>query len=307
MKRIIGLAAFVVLFINVGCTPVRSPAALDLVPASAVAVAEVRWQEALGHPILKQMAQLPPSLADVGRLDLAIDALDTVVVFSRSFSATEGETAILKGANLGSLFTVAASAGGWQQVPLAGMTAFFAPSPSNTAAAAIDDSLLVAGSRESVRAFGNSSRALGGFAAKAEFAEVGKAFTDPSPVRFMVSWPTEMVDRSRMTVAASAGLMKFAGYGFLGSVIERLGIGRAYVVRLTPEGSDVRVTVAGVMQDEDTAATVSGGLSLVKGLASLLPASARQAQPDPSSTLTVERTGAVVWVGLVVSASGLRQ
>lgn len=307
MKRIIEVVAIGVLCADGGCTPVKSPAALDLVPTGAVAVAEVRWQEARAHPILKQLAHLPPSLADVVRLDLASNALDTVVVFSRSFSATERETAILKGENLGSLFTVAASAGGWQQVPLAGMTAYFAPSPSDAAAAAIDESLVVAGSRESVRTFGSAPRALGGFAAKAEFADVGKAFTDLSPVRFMVSWPTEMVDRSRMTVAASAGLMKFAGYGVMGSIIERFGIGRAYVVRLTPEGSDVRFSVAGVMQDEDSAATVSGGLSLLKGLASLLPASARQGQPDPSATLTVERTGAVVWVSAVVSEGGRRQ
>lgn len=307
MTRVIGLAALGVLFTIVGCTPVKSPAALDLVPAGAVAVAEVRWQEAIGHPILKQMAQLPPSLAEVARLDLEINALDSVVVFSRSFSTTEGETAILKGANLGSRFTAAATAGGWQQVPLAGMTAYFAPSPSNAAATAIDDSLLVAGSRESVREFGNSPPSLGAFASKSEFADVGQAFTDLSPVRFMVSWPTEMVDRSRVTVAASAGLMKFAGYGFMGSVIERLGIGRAYVVRLTPEGNDVRFNIAGVMHDEDTAAAVSGGLSLLRGLNSLLPASPRQGRPDPSSTLTVERTGAVVWVGLVMSENGLRQ
>jgi hypothetical protein len=306
MKILCGAAAVAMLGCSVGCAPSKSPEPLDLVPASAVAVADVRWRDARAHTVLKPMAELPPTLADLTRLDVPLDALESVVFFNRSLSEAAAETVILKGTGLGSRFVTAAGAAGWQPMPLADTTAYFAPGPGDAAALAVDDHILVAGSREAVKAFGSAPRTLGAFVSKPEFMTVAKAFADPSPVRMMVAWPAETLDRSRAAVATSAALMKFAGLGLTGSIVERLGIGRAYVIRLAPDGNDVRVNLAGVLEDEDTAATVAGGLSLLKAIAGLIPPAARQGQPDPTASLTVERTGAVVWVGLRVSESGLR-
>lgn len=305
MRRAVLPLALSGLFAIFGCTREQSLVApLALVPGDAVAAVEFRWREARANPTLKQIAEFPQSLAEVASLGLSIDAIESVVVFSRSLSATASETVIMTAPTLGSRFTAAADANGWQSVLLNGVTAYVPPGHSNAAAAAIGDSLPVAGSRESVQQFASSPRTLGKFVAKTEFADVREALADTSPVRFAVAWPTDVADRSRVAIAASAGLMKLAGWSAVGSVVERLGIGRAYVVRVRPEGSGLRFNVAGVMQDEDTAATVSGGLSILKGFASLIPASVRQGQPDPTATLTIERTGAVVWVGMVMSDNG---
>jgi hypothetical protein len=288
------------LFAVFGCAPASSLVApLDLVPADAVAAVEFRWRDSRANPTLKQIAELPQSLAEVERLGVSMDAIESVVVFTRYLSSPGNETVLVSAPNLGSQFTAAAGANGWQTVLLNGDTVYFHPGHGN-AAAAISDGLLVAGSRESVNQFARSRTTMGAFVSKAEFAGVREALADTSPVRFAVAWPTDVADSSRVAVAASAGLMKLAGWTSVGSIIERLGIGRACVVRLRPEGGGVRFNVAGVMQDEDTAATVAGGLSILKGLASLIPASARQGQSDPTATLTIERTGAVVRVGMVL-------
>lgn len=307
MRHAVLRTALGMLFATFGCTRAQSLVApLNLVPGEAVAAVEFRWREARANPALKQIAELPQSLTAVTRLGLSIDTIESVVVFTRSFSSPASETVIMTAPSLGPRFIAAAGAGGWQAVPLNDATVYFPPSQSDGAAAPISDSVLIVGSRESVNQFVSSPRTIGGFLSKAEFADVREAFADTSPVRFAVAWPTDVADGSRVAVAASAGLMKLAGLTSVGSLVERLGIGRAYVVRLRPEGSGVHFNVLGVMQDEDTAATVSGGLSILKGLGNLIPVSARQGQPDPTATMTIDRTGAVVSVGMVVFDHVLR-
>lgn len=301
MRRVDRWMTIGILLATVGCAPTQSLVApLDLVPGDAVAAVEFRWREARANPTLKQIAELPPSLSEVMRLGLSVDTMESVIVFTRSLSSASGETVIMAAPGLGRQFTAAADAHGWHTGILNNVTVYVPPG-GRAAAAAITDGLLVAGPRESVNHFASSSRTLSGFVSKVEFTNVREALADTSPVRFAVAWPTGVADSSRVAVAASAGLMKLAGWPSVGSVIDRLGIGRAYVVRLRPEGTGVRLNVTGVMQDEDTAATVSGGLSMLKGLASLIPAAARHGQPDPTATLTIERTGSVVSVGMVVS------
>jgi hypothetical protein len=300
MKGCVLASVLGALLVMTGCELQRAVTPLGLVPGDAVAAVEFRWREARAEPALREMAELPPSFAHITDLDLPIDAVQSVVVFTRALSATASQTVIMKADGLGSRFTAVADAARWQIVPVSGTNVYLAPGHRNAAAIAIGDDILVAGSRESIDTFANEPRTMGAFIAKTEFADVRELMADSSPIGFAVAWPADVAGRSRVAVEMSAGLLTLAGYGAVGSIVEQLGIGRAYVVRLRPEAGGVRYTVAGVMQDEDTAATVSGGLSLLKGLAGMVPAYARQGPPDPTSTLTIERTGAVVRVGMLI-------
>lgn len=301
MNGSVTASALLALLVVAGCEELqRSITPLDLVPADAVAAVEFRWREARAEPALRQMAEFPPTYAHITDLDLPIEAIQSVVVFTRALSATAGETVIMQADSLGSRFRAVAGAARWTVAPIGGVDVYLAPGPGNAAAVAVGDSILVAGTREAIEAFASAPRTVGAFVGRPEFADVRDVMGDSSPIGFALAWPTDIADRSRLAVAMSAGFLKFAGHGVLGSVVEQLGIGRAYVVRLRPDPGGLHYTVAGVMHDEDTAATVSGGLSLLKSLAALAPDYARQGPPDPTSSLTVERTGAVVRIGMLV-------
>jgi hypothetical protein len=57
------------------------------------------------------------------------------------------------------------------------------------------------------------------------------------------------------------------------------------------------------MQDDGSAAVVAGGLSLLKGLGSLIPQTEAAGDQEAFATMAVERSGPVVSVAMVVTDS----
>ena len=292
--------ALAVLLVLPGCSRARY-GTLDLVPGDAVAAVEFRWREARANAGLKQFTELPVWI-EFSKLGLSLSSLDAVVLFSRSLTMTADRgTAILSGSRLGRDFVQVADAPhGWTPESMGSTRGFVRSDGSNLAAASMGDDIIVIGSKDEIRHFARSGANTGAFVAKPEFANVRVLFGDSSPIRVALAWPDGVADGAEMAVGMSAELLKSAGWPLAASVVEKLGIGRAYVVRLNPQPGGVSFNIAGVMRDDSTAAIVTGSLSLLKGLASLMPSQEPQRQADVVSTLTIQRTGTIVQVGMVV-------
>jgi hypothetical protein len=160
-------------------------------------------------------------------------------------------------------------------------------------------SILVIGSRQSIQRVaavieGKTAR----FVARTELAEMDELLTSEAPVRMAAAWPVEVRDASNMVVGGSARLLEATGLGALAAVVDKFGIGRAMGMSCGRNGAGLRCELVGVMQDESTASLVSGGLSVLKGLASLMPSPGEQRGGMSIEDLTVSRRGTTVVVGL---------
>jgi len=270
-----------------------------LVPSHAIAMLELRWQEARSDRVLTQFTALPRPATVIHGLGVTLDAAETVIAFSTSLDGSDGgDTLIVSSRDVVSRF-IAAASGRWIESST-GSAAVYDDPASRYRALIVSDSVLAIGPRQSIeRVAATAGLKASPFLARSELTDLAEMFESPEPVRMAVVWPMEVRDATNALVAGSAGLLKLGGLSALGGVVEKFGIGRAVAMSCSRNVNDVRCRLAGVMQDESTASIVAGGLSLLKGLAGLVPQPRAHERPSVSmADLTVDRRGTTVTVGV---------
>jgi hypothetical protein len=261
---------------------------------------DLRWSEVRSDDLLKQFAVLPRPVAVLRSLGLSMDSVESSVAFSSALdSSGGGDALIVASPSLVRQFADAASRRAWPTSFVGSFKTYEDRSSGNVGLIVSDDVLAIGprGPIERVAAVAQTNAPA--FLARSEFADLGDTFEGAEPVQMAVAWPTEVRDASNAVVAGSAGLLKLGGLGALGDIVAKFGVGRALRMNCARAASGVRCKLAGVMQDENTASLVSGGLVVLKGLSSLVPEPQRQAGPGVSmADLTVDRRGATVTVGM---------
>jgi hypothetical protein len=162
---------------------------------------------------------------------------------------------------------------------------------------------LAAGTRDAVQHVIEMAQAAADatFVNRPDLLELRGFFDSGDPVVVVLAWPPDVRNASNAIIAASAGLLRFAGWGPVSSIVDKLGIGRALAARLARESTGVRANFAGVMQDQETATAVFGGLTMIKGLSDLVPIVARgQGGNNGRSGMSLDRRGATVSVGMLI-------
>lgn len=275
---------------------------VELVPSDAVAVVRVHWAAIRGDRVLQRFAPISEIFALTKELEIPSTATESIVVFSTTFgSSTSGDTAILLTPGVAQQSIRAVSDRGWSSESLDGVTIYRNPL-SGIGAVALSHDVLAIGPRASVDQVVRTAhdRDLS-LLRRSEFADLRGALTGAESVAMAFVWPQTAQDVSKAAVAVSAQALRFVGWGPLGTLVEKLGVGRALTAACSRESGGVRLSLTGLMQDEDSATIVSGGLTLLKGLAGLVPPQ----PPGPSSTdignMTVDRHGALVSVTMLVN------
>ncbi len=273
---------------------------LDLVPADAIVVSELRFRIARASRTLRPLTNSPQWPAELSKLGLSIDDLDTVVAFARSIGSTGlREASLLVGNAYGVRLEQMSKINGWSRQAVDRHILYLIPGQAGTVAAVLNEDLVAVGPRNEVEHLLGSLQTIGGFVSKPELDGVTDALRDESAVRLAVVWPENVSDASKAAVAASASVLGLAGYETAGSVLKQLGIGRAYVARMRPESAGVRVDLTGVLDDEATATMVAGSLSLLNGIAGLAQGG--------STGMTIKRTGSVVSVAMTLPDNAFRR
>jgi hypothetical protein len=271
-----------------------------LVPSDAIAMLDLRWQEARSDHLLKQFAVLPRPATVIRSLGVSLDTAETVIAFSTSLDASNGgDTLIVSSPAVVREFIAAASGRRWIESSSGSLKIYDDPA-TRYRTLIVSESVLAIGPQHSIdRVVAVTESKAAPFLARSEFTDLADMFQTSEPVRMAVAWPMEVRDASSALVAGSAGLLKLGGLGGLGGVVEKFGIGRAMGMSCSRSANGLRCRLAGVMQDESTASIVSGGLTVLKGLASLVPEPPAQVGPSVSmSDLTVDRRGTTVTVGV---------
>jgi hypothetical protein len=213
----------------------RSPITpIQLVPADAVGVVQLRWSAIQGDPIFGQLTQDPVLASTFRELGLAA-------------------AMILSSPGLGRSFTSAARSRGWPSVPVDRWNLYQAPGGVLFCVALAAD-VLAPGTRDAVqREIEMAQAADATFVNRPDLLELRGFFDSGDPVVVVLAWPPDVRNASNAIIAASAGLLRFAGWGPVSSIVDKLGIGRALAARLARESTGVRANFAGVMQDQETA------------------------------------------------------
>lgn len=299
------LSSVLLLVLLSACNLARSVKPIDLVPADAIVVLELHWQAVRSNPSLRSIAQWPADVASFRELGFSEESFQTVVMFSRLFS-TEASTdgAIVFAPGMGRQIAPAATAHAWPSESLPGGLVYRQPG-TTIVVSSVGDDVAVIGSLDSVqRVLQAYQDPRAAFVARQELADVLPALRSAHPITLTAVWPRDVGDATKVTVEASAWLLRIGGWEAVAALVEKLGIGRGYVVRLIPETGGVRVDVDGIMQDESSASTVATGLSLLKTVGSLMQPETSHGQSAPDlKTMTVERRGSVVSIGVVVRES----
>jgi hypothetical protein len=271
-----------------------------LVPAEAIAMVDLRWTEVRSDGLLKQFAVLPRPADVLRSLGVSIDSAESVVAFSTSLeSSGGGDTLIVSSPSVVRQFVTSVQQRNWPTRPIGSLSAYDDRS-SGYVGLIVSDEVFAIGPQQPIeRVAAVTQASAAAFLARIEFTDLGDMFKGAEPVHMAVAWPSQVRDASNALVAGSAGLLKLGGLGVLGSVVEKFGIGRAMGMSCSRGTVGLRCNIAGVMQDENTASFVSGGLVILKGLSSLVPEPQRHEGAGVSmSDLTVDRRGTTVTVGL---------
>jgi hypothetical protein len=281
------------------CGPRTSPPINALVPADAIAMSELRWQDVRSDRLLKQFAVLPRPATVLHSLGVSLDTAETVIAFSTSLDASSGDALIVSSPTVVREFNTAALQR-YRTLGSGGPLKVYEDPVSGYRVLIVSESVLAIGPRYSIeRIIAVTEAKAAPFLARSEFTDLADGFQTADPVRMALAWPTEIRDASNALVVGSAGLLKLGGLGGLGGVVEKIGIGRAMAMSCSRRTNSLHCRLAGVMQDESSASIVSGGLTVLKGLASLVPEAPAHERPGVSmSDLTVDRRGTTVTVGI---------
>jgi hypothetical protein len=297
----------------VGCSRARGrQVSAKLVPADALVVLSVNWQAVRGDGDLLALikgAEFKKVLADIG---VDEEAITDLLVFGDGASSSHGSTGMLLSGSFDA-HAVAESLKkrGWRRETYGGHGFYINPA-DGVALAALNSGVLVCGTKKGVESVIRAeSDPNASFASKDAYKRLSKLFyTAKSPISMVIAFPQQFQDAADAALQVSSVMMDFAGVGPLGQLMSKIGYSRAIGCSIGHEGNSFPVELMAVMKDEDAAAFVSGGLTLLKGIGALAgQPSARSSEEAEAirtfQNMSISRKNDVLSIRLVMSRKNL--
>jgi hypothetical protein len=91
------------------------------------------------------------------------------------------------------------------------------------------------------------------------------------PIVMLAAYPQETQDMAEVALQSSSALLDFAGFGGLGSLLEKIGYVRGFGCAISREGGTLPLEMLALMKDEQAASLVSGSLNIMQKLTHALP------------------------------------
>ncbi len=286
-----------------GCARLSPPAAMDLVPIDATAAIRVHWQTVRSDPLLAQLAPIAEMSRLMERAAVRTEDVDSVVLFSR---ASGGDAAIIQlrvpveaaFADLGRK--------GWAAERIK-TVAMYRENATGVVAAMVGQKLMAFGSQPNIESIADSSMNRS-FLDRSEFHGIDNLQGAQIPIVMALAWPQTARDAANAAVMVSASVLKFMGVEALGILVEKIGIGRAMTIHCSREAGGIKFRLQAITEDEQSASLIIGALTLVQGMAALVPASGGRPSPaDSFRTLTLDRKGTALSVGLLMTERDLER
>jgi hypothetical protein len=245
----------------------------DLVPTTSVFVMHLDWER------IQRDEGLRKAIRDAGaERVLAIPGVEnsqirTLVAFSGvSGSVTQDGAIIAKGRFERTALAQQVTRRKLQERSYRGQSVYHDPQ-SGAHAAVLSPDTIVVGIQAAVEDAIKTAQGLTPrFRDRPEaLSMLEKVGTRSYPVTLLILVPENYRDAGAVAVDVSSMILGTLGLSPLGVVLERIGLPGALALGLSVNGKEYPVELTATMQDEESARFVAGGLTLVQGLASLLP------------------------------------
>ncbi len=288
------------------------PSLVELIPADAIVVLSLHWQAVRGDGDLLTLVKGAEFKKVFAEVNLNEEVVTDVAVFGDGAEGAGGSTAMLvSGSFDGREVTYSTKERGWREESYDGHAVYLSPA-GGSYLAALDSGALVCGTKKGVEGVIRVESDVGTSLASTEAYERLSPLFDTAerPVSMMIAFPQHVQDAANAALELSSVVMDFAGVGPIGQLMSKIGYSRAIGCSIGREGESFPVELVAVMKDEDAAALVSGGLTLLQGIGALAgqpPAGTPQEAEALRrfQSMSISREGDVLYIGLMMSRESL--
>jgi hypothetical protein len=300
---LLAVAVLCLSFIGACGRPIPSP--VDIIPAEAVSVLNLQWQQVRSDALLRSIGTNGPVIRLLDLSRAPVDSIQSITLFSTALGS-ETDTAILVAPGWSRRIIERLIAEGWRRDEAEVLSCV---DEHGTTITALNNSVAIVGSKWSTRRVMETAQDPRGGLARTAGGAVASALHSHDPVVMALVWPQAVRDGSATALAFAAGSLRILGFSPAASIVERMGIGRSATVRYSREQGAVRMRLAVLMQSEQGAKIASGSLGLLKGLSGLVPTDqiTRSDLATGVMSMTIERDGPMVSVGMLLSGRDLRR
>lgn len=285
---------------------------VELIPADALVVLSVNWQAVRSDRNLITLikgAEFNHILDEVGVNE---QALAHLAVFGDGTDGPGGSAGMLLNGSFNARAVAESARGrGWSMESFGGHAVYVSQS-DGTRLAALDSGTLACGTKKGIagvlRAESDTEES---FTSTTTYKRLSKLFKGgDAPISMTLALPQHLQDAADAALKAASLMMDFTGVGPLGQLMGKIGYARAIGCTIGREGESFPVELVAVMKDEEAAALVSGGLTLLKGIGALANQSPARSPEEAEAlhnfrNLSVSRKGEVLTVRLVLSRRNL--
>lgn len=298
----------------VGCRISSGPQSLvELIPADAIVVLSLHWQAVRGDGDLLTLVKGAEFKKVFAEVNLNEEAVTDVAVFGDGAEGADGGSTamLLSGSFDGREVAYSIKERGWREESYDGHAVYLSPA-GGSYLAALDSGALVCGTKKGVEGVIRVESDVGTSLASTEAYERLSPLFDTAerPVSMMIAFPQHVQDAANAALELSSVVMDFAGVGPIGQLMSKIGYSRAIGCSIGREGESFPVELVAVMKDEDAAALVSGGLTLLKGIGALAGQPPARTPEEAEAlrsfqSMSISREGDVLYLGLMVSRGSL--
>jgi len=271
-----GLAAALLLS-SPGCTSGgRSRPLFEMMPASSLMAVSINWRTVGRDVELKRL--LKTDTLELAFKELGIETGDVseLAIFSDAQAADSkagNNGIILRGTFDARQVRTRLSGQGWSEESYEGHKLWANNAGHRERCAALKSNLVICGTRGGVEgAIDAVEDASESFAASPTNKRmIARLRKNKFPIMMLAAFPQETQDMAEVALQSSSAVLNLAGFGGLGSLLEKIGYVRGFGCAISREGGDLPLEMLAVMKDEQAASLVSGSLNIMQKFTHALP------------------------------------
>lgn len=269
-----GLSIFICLFSVITAAAQqqqqKAAPAISLVPDQSIAVLRVNWTQVRGNEKLKKIINGESFPKIAGQIGVSEAKVGEWVIFSDANpTSSRGLGIIVSGSFTAQSIAAFAKSKDWkaEKIGAAGATAYVNPSDSSYLLP-LRNGLVAAGTKSGVeKVLSVLSKQSPSLITKAPFNSMWtelNAAGRAQPISFMVGVPGQYQKAAEIAYKIAAKLMNLTSFGFMGTVMEKIGLMRCLGFNVSHRESVYPTQLFAMMDSETKAWIASGALNLLK-------------------------------------------
>jgi hypothetical protein len=283
-----------------------------MIPADALVVVSVNWRVVRGDGKLLRLVKGTEFKKVFAEVNVREEEVTDLAVFGDGSGGARGSAGMLLSGSFDADGVIdLLKKRGWKEETYEGRRVYVSPA-DGARVARLDASAIVCGTMKGVEGVIRAdSGAVAGFTSTDAYRRLSPLLkTDKQPVSMMIAFPQQLQDAADAALHISSVMLDFACVGALGQLMSKIGYSRAIGCSIGREGDSFPVKLVAVMKDEDAAALVSGGLTLLRGIGALAGQAVARTPEEAEAlrnfqNMTLSRERDVLSIGIVLSGESL--